>query len=124
MGESHLTLDTMFGSIVDRVTSSPTVSVSVAVAVLLLWPILATFRNYARLRHIPGPFWSHFTGFWVSLKLWGGENFADINRKLDQQYGPVVRYGPKAVLFSDPAAIPIIYGTNNVFPKVSAVVES
>ena len=111
----------MFESLPERVISSPAVSLSIAIGLLLLWPVLGEIRNYAKLRHIPGPLLSHFTGLWVSIKLWRGESFLDINRKLDQQYGPVVCYGPKHVLFSDPSAIPVIYGTNNVFIKVNTM---
>lgn len=105
--------------ITEKTLFTPTLSLSLGVIVLLLWPILSVVRSYRRLSHIPGPFWAHFTGLWLQLKLWNGQGFGEINQKLGEQYGPVVRFGPKNVLFSDPAAIPVIYGTNPVFRKVS-----
>ncbi|RBA18229.1 hypothetical protein FPRO05_10524 [Fusarium proliferatum] len=75
-------------------------------------------QNYLRLKHIPGPFWATVTEFWLMRKIWKGESWMDIELRLHEEYGDVVRWGPRNVLFSDPAVIPIIYGTHNVFSKV------
>ncbi|KAH8812814.1 cytochrome P450 [Xylogone sp. PMI_703] len=107
----------MFQSGIDQTVSPSALSLLVASFCLVVLPILGVIRNYIKLRHIPGPFLARFTGLWISVKLWSGESFADITRKLDKEYGPVVRLGPKNVLFTDPSVIPIIYGTNNVFRK-------
>ncbi|KAI9835132.1 MAG: hypothetical protein M1819_002501 [Sarea resinae] len=40
-------------------------------------------------------------------------------RKLHERYGKVVRTGPNHVAISDPAMIPVIYGTNNRFLKTN-----
>lgn len=34
------------------------------------------------------------------------------------KYGPVVRYGPNRLMFSDPGLIPVIFATSNAFEKV------
>ena len=70
-----------------------------------------------RLSHIPGPFWASITGFWLASRFRRGISFVTIARGLDEKYGPVVQYAPRRVLFSDPAAIPIVYGTTKPFPK-------
>jgi hypothetical protein len=84
-----------------------------ALALLMIFPL----ARYWKLSHIPGPFWARFTGFWLAFKFWREETFHDIAIDLDKRYGPVVRYGPNSVLFSDPSAIPIIYGTTKAFLK-------
>ena len=91
---------------------------------LVLWSFFSLARQYWRLSHVPGPFWARFTGFWLASKFWRNEGFHEIALDLDKEYGPVVRYGPKSVLFSDPSAIPVIYGTTNAFRKVSTLKET
>jgi hypothetical protein len=108
----------MFEAIVESFISSPALFLSISLAGLLLWPLLRVLRTYFLLRHIPGPFWARFTGLWIGLQLWRGDNFAEICSKLDEKYGPVVRFGPKNVLFSDPSVIPMIYGTTYPWRKV------
>jgi hypothetical protein len=46
------------------------------------------------------------------------DTFHVVRKKLHQKYGPVQRYGPNRVMFSDPIAVPIILGSTDVFPKV------
>lgn len=75
--------------------------------------------RYYRLRHIKGPFLASLTDLWAASRIWHGEYHHELIYKLHQQYGPVVRFGPNRVSFSQPAAIPTIYGTSQVFPKVS-----
>jgi len=45
--------------------------------------------------------------------------FEEVALELHHQYGSVQRIGPKRVMFSDISAIPVIYGTSNVYEKVS-----
>jgi hypothetical protein len=47
------------------------------------------------------------------------ETFQEVKKRLHQEYGPVQRYGPNRVMFSDVSAIPIILGTSNIYPKVN-----
>jgi hypothetical protein len=95
----------------------PIFLVALAVFSLLLRPLV----NFWRLRHIPGPWQAKLTNFWLARKFWNQESFVAIARDLDKQYGPVVRYGPNRVLFSDPAAVPVIFSTKDVLPKVRLV---
>ena len=80
---------------------------------------LRFFLQYGKLRHIPGPLGAKLTNFWLARKLWNGESFVDIARDLDRKYGPVVVYGPNRVLFSDPAAVPVLFNTKDPLPKVN-----
>ena len=43
----------------------------------------------------------------------------DIHLDLHKRYGKIVRFGPNAVLVSDPASIAEVYGLGAKFPKVS-----
>lgn len=89
-------------------------------ASLLLTAILfIIIRRYLRLRHIPGPFISSLTDLWTFSKVWRGVRYDEIIQKLHAEYGPVVRWGPNRVSFASAEAIPEIYGTRNVLPKVS-----
>lgn len=70
------------------------------------------------LSGIPGPVLAKCTRLWKLHSVWKGDHhLAEI--KLHQQYGPLVRIGPRHVSVADPAAIPIIYGLNKGFTKVS-----
>jgi hypothetical protein len=108
----------MFEAVVESIFSSPALYFSITFASFLLWPLLRILRTYFLLRRVPGPFWTHFTGLWVALRLRKGISLIEICTELDQKYGPVVRLGPKNVLFSDPSVIPIIYATTRAWRKV------
>ncbi|OAP63537.1 hypothetical protein AYL99_02764 [Fonsecaea erecta] len=92
------------------------VLVGLAVVSLLLKSVL----QYWRLRHIPGPFAAKFSNFWLAGKFWNKEYFDAIALALDRQYGPVVRYGPNRVLFSDLSAVGVVFNTRNSFPKAES----
>ncbi|KIW23218.1 uncharacterized protein PV07_11436 [Cladophialophora immunda] len=94
----------------------PLILVGVAFASLLFQSIL----QYWRLRHVPGPFAAKFTNFWLARKFWNNEYFDAIALALDRQYGPVVRYGPNRVLFSDISAVGTVFNTRNAFSKAES----
>ncbi|KAF5610971.1 uncharacterized protein FTJAE_14234 [Fusarium tjaetaba] len=108
-----LDLATQYGPLPNWLTTS-------IILFFIFIPVIVAVKNYLRLKHVPGPFWAQLTEFWLMRKIWKGESWADIELKLHQDYGDVVRWGPRNVLFSDPAVIPIIYGTNNVFNKAKS----
>lgn len=82
--------------------------------------MLATlWRRHHNLRHVPGPFLASVTDAWLSWRVWRGEYFIEIVADLHKTYGPVVRTGPNRVSFAHHEAIPEIYGTSKVYPKVS-----
>ncbi|KAJ9165351.1 Cytochrome P450 [Coniochaeta hoffmannii] len=69
-----------------------------------------------KLRGIPGPLMARLTDVWrfraMRSKGWSSRLVA-----LHQRYGKLVRIGPNHISVSDPAAIPIIYGTSPVWVK-------
>ncbi|KAF4428950.1 hypothetical protein FACUT_9213 [Fusarium acutatum] len=107
-----LDLSTQYGPLPNWLTTS-------TILFFILVPVTIALKNYLRLKHVPGPFLAQLTEFWLMRKIWKGESWAEIELKLHQDYGDVVRWGPRNVLFSDPAVIPAIYGTKNVFNKLT-----
>lgn len=91
------------------------VLVGVAIGALFLRLVLRSWD----LRHIPGPFAAKMTDFWFAFKYWRGELFPDMALDLHRKYGPVVRYGPRRVLFSDPSAVNVIFNTKHALRKVA-----
>ena len=86
----------------------------VSLAILLVFgygcsPVGSSIRN------IPGPFLAKVTSWYRFFLFWRGEGISLV-LQLHQQYGPVVRTGPKHVLVAEPDALFMIYGTT--FPKV------
>lgn len=84
----------------------------------LLYLAVFFVRRYQALSHVPGPRLAAWTDFWLHYKYRSNVNAKQLYRDLRKQYGPTFRYGPNRVMFSDIAAVPIIYGTTNVFEKV------
>ncbi|KAI5358672.1 putative cytochrome P450 [Septoria linicola] len=93
-------------------------------AIFLLATFIAIYlisnAIYNRYLHpyskFPGPFWASITDLWYFRRVrygLAGHNDLDLHKK----YGSMVRISPSQILISDPAAIEIIYGPRNVFPK-------
>ncbi|KAB5554742.1 cytochrome P450 [Coniochaeta sp. 2T2.1] len=69
-----------------------------------------------RLRGNPGPLLARFTDVW-RFRAMRSKGWSARLVNLHQKHGKLVRIGPNHVSVSDPAAIPIIYGTNPVWVK-------
>ncbi|KAF2023734.1 cytochrome P450 [Setomelanomma holmii] len=78
---------------------------------------IGSLVQYWRLRHIPGPPLAAWTNLWLMQHMHHKETFHMVKRRLHQRYGPIQRYGPNRVMFSDPAAVPVILGSTNVYQK-------
>ena len=98
-----------------------------ALAALLTSPIILTITylvidsHLQGLGHIPGPFLARYTDAWnayTAYKNLSSVNKADHWRRLQAQYGDVIRVGPKMVIVLDAKAVPIIYGVKNRLNKV------
>ena len=94
-------------------------------AILILVPVcvlfyVVVFSNLkAGLSEIPGPFLARYTDAWRLYVAWryaGHEN--EVYGSLKEQYGDVIRIGPRAVTVLDPRAVPIIYGVKSRLAKV------
>jgi hypothetical protein len=80
--------------------------------------VFSSILQYWHLRHIPGPPLAGWTNLWLMQSMNGKEKFYDIRKRLHQKYGPVQRYGPNRVMFSDVSAVHSVLPTSNTLPKV------
>lgn len=92
---------------------------------LLAFRLMANYFTPG-LRTIPGPFWARLSDLWRFIDACKGKHEQTIAR-LHDQYGPVVRIGPKCISVADPAAIDLILGfkanldkTDSVNPMINA----
>lgn len=79
--------------------------------------VLTGLSRYWNPRHIPGPFLAKFTDLWLAWKIWTKTSPIDLQLDLHERYGPIVRYGPNRVLFSDASAVPVIFNTKHPLRK-------
>lgn len=80
----------------------------------LIWILYARFLH--PLRHIPGPFLASTTRFWIIIVTLQG-NMDKVQRRLHEEYGPIVRIAPDEVACADPEAIRTIYSTQKPLTK-------
>jgi len=80
--------------------------------------------KHSRLRGIPGPIIGRYTDAWRCYLAWkysdrpGGIAY---HQYIHQQYGDIVRVGPKTVYVNDPEAIPVVLGFKNRLDKTNSV---
>jgi hypothetical protein len=73
---------------------------------LLLWVIYALTLH--PLASIPGPFWASVSRLWYMYRIYVGD-MHNVQRRLHEQYGPIVRIAPNEVSTTELSAIPKIY---------------
>lgn len=86
---------------------------------LVLVVICHALRNHFNkgLNKYPGPFLASFTNWWRFFSVAGGQ--AQFTwRQLHEKHGDIVRLGPNALSFGNPAAVKAIYGLSNRLNKV------
>ncbi|KAI4718148.1 hypothetical protein E4T48_05645 [Aureobasidium sp. EXF-10727] len=82
--------------------------------------VLSSVFRYWRLRHIPGPRLAAWTNLWLMRNMNGKQKFYEVRKTLHQKYGPVQRYGPNRVMFSDVSAVNAVLPTSNILPKADS----
>ncbi|CCF35303.1 cytochrome P450 86A1 [Colletotrichum higginsianum] len=83
---------------------SPTTAVLTCTVLLTAYLFACRLRDYARLRHVPGPYWAAWTDFWlIRNQLSGRLNFT--LQDLNKQHGFVVRIAPNWVVCGDGAEL-------------------
>lgn len=82
----------------------------------LAWTLIS---RYSHLKSIPGPIAAAFSDLWLFRICLTKQHWRHVSADLHRKYGSVVRYGPNRVAFSDASAIHTIFGTTNLFEKVS-----
>lgn len=63
---------------------SATTVASVAAVLWTAYLVICRVRDYARMRHIPGPFWAHWTDLWLMRAQFSGKLsfiLQDLNKK-------------------------------------------
>ncbi|OAP61609.1 hypothetical protein AYL99_03812 [Fonsecaea erecta] len=73
-------------------------------------------RVWHPLADVPGPFAASFSRLWIAASVANGRA-EHVQRRLHQQYGPLVRIAPDEVSVADPQAIKTIYGIKSGFTK-------
>lgn len=75
-------------------------------------------RYRSGLRNIPGPFVATISNVW-RFNVVRNEDMPWTSIRLHERLGPLVRIGPKHVSISSPESVPVIYGSNSQYRKVS-----
>lgn len=90
--------------------------------ILAIVVIVVRAVHVQRLASIPGPFLARVSDIW----RWRAQNSNSYSAnmvEIHEKYGKLVRIGPNHISISDPNAVPIVYTTNPVWPKVSTCVN-
>lgn len=95
---------------------------SIILAAALILTIVHTLRVVYQpgLRTLSGNWLAPFSQLYKIYLVYDGR-CPEKERAMHKKYGPVVRTGPYHVSFSDPAAIPSIYGITLNFLKVGSM---
>ena len=80
----------------------------------VLWLVYA--RTLHPLASVPGPFWATVTRSWYMYRIYVGD-MEKVQRRLHDQYGPLVRIAPNEVSTAEPSAIPKIYRNQKPLTK-------
>lgn len=97
------------------ITGIPSYMLAVIVIVAIAMRLLHNRYGHG-LHHIPGPILASFTDFWRLIVVRRRRPERNLVH-LHEQLGSVVRIGPRTLSFSDPDAIPVIYGLKSGFTK-------
>ncbi len=79
--------------------------------------LIRLYLNRQKLKSFPGPSFASCTDLWMFFQQWSDKSWFTITTELHQRYGPIVRYGPNSLSFSDPASLVVIYGLHPVLEK-------
>ncbi|KAL3292893.1 benzoate 4-monooxygenase cytochrome p450 [Colletotrichum asianum] len=91
---------------------SATTVASVAAVLWTAYLVICRVRDYARMRHIPGPFWAHWTDLWLMRAQFSGK-LSFILQDLNKKHGPIVRIAPNWVLCGDGATLRVLWAARS-----------
>ena len=83
--------------------SNNSVLVHIGIVAIAVW-VVQTFRQWLRLRHVPGPFLNSLTGLVMTYHCWKQDSVR-YTASLNKRYGPLARGGPNLVIISDPETL-------------------
>lgn len=115
----------MEDSIASRIRESlthPSLVLSASLIICVGWVTwLVLCSKSAGLSQVPGPFLARYTNAWGLYQAWKVAKTGQkgkFHRRLQEQYGDVVRVGPSSIIVMDPDAVPIIYSVRARLDKV------
>lgn len=105
----------------DLISSLGVAGCSILLLAVFQLAYLISIRYRPGLRKLPGPILASISDL---DRLWSCAKGLQMNYhlRLHDQYGPLVRIGPKHVSFSDATLIPLVYGISTKFWKVGRFV--
>jgi hypothetical protein len=78
-------------------------------AIVLYWGLWIVYaRTLHPLASVPGPFWASTSRLWYMYRIYVGDMHT-VQRRLHEQYGPVIRIAPNEISTAELSAIPKIY---------------
>ncbi|GAB1315638.1 hypothetical protein MFIFM68171_05848 [Madurella fahalii] len=95
---------------------APSTAVVLGLALVAIYLIIQRVKGYARVRHIPGPFWAGWTDLWLIYTQLSGRMcfiLADANKK----YGPIAKIAPNWVVCGDGAELRRIWGVRSAWQR-------
>lgn len=115
----------MEDSVASRIRESlthPSLALSASLIICVGWVTwLVVSSKRAGLSQVPGPFLARYTDAWGVYQAWKiaktGQK-GQFHRRLQEQYGDVIRVGPSSIIVMDPDAVPIIYSVRARLDKV------
>ncbi|KAH9882373.1 hypothetical protein J1614_000609 [Plenodomus biglobosus] len=78
-------------------------------SVIIYWTVWIIYtRTLHPLASVPGPFWASISRMWYMYRIYIGD-MDQVQRRLHERYGPIVRIAPNEVSTTEASAIPKIY---------------
>jgi len=99
----------MFDAPLDDLPAFST-SLVVSLSLFIVYSIVQAIQNLfiSSLKDIPGPWYAALSDLWLTTHTLRLHQCQQVH-SLFEQYGPVVRVGPKKVFFNDPASSKSVY---------------
>jgi hypothetical protein len=92
-------------------------SVVLPFSVVICWSLWALYAlTLHPLASVPGQFWASVSRLWYVYRIYTGD-IHDVQRRLHEQYGTIVRIAPNEVSTTELSAIPKIYRNQAPFTK-------
>jgi hypothetical protein len=87
------------------------------ISITLYWSLWMIYSlTLHPLASVPGPFRASISRLWYMYRIYVGD-MHDVQRRLHEQYGPIVRIAPNEVSTTELSAIPKIYRNQSPLSK-------
>lgn len=86
-------------------------------SIALYWVVWIVYtRTLHPLASVPGPFWASVSRTWYMYRIYAGDSHS-VQRRLHEQFGPIIRIAPDEVVTTDPEALRKIYRNQGPLSK-------